>query len=179
MAQFEPAITSTLQHEGGYFHNPTTGECVNFGITAWTLRGFGYLPPQPSREATPAEIEFIRGMSKAWAAGFYLKHYWGNIGSIKDQSLANKVFDVGVNQGQVTSIQELQRACNLDAKPEARLKVDGELGPETLAVVNIRDPITMLAGFRSMVEIHYRTIATNNPALSSDLNGWLARLQAA
>ena len=42
MADFGPAIQPTLQHERGFFHDPVTGEIVNFGITLAFVLDSGY-----------------------------------------------------------------------------------------------------------------------------------------
>jgi lysozyme family protein len=176
MAEFEPAIQHTLQEEGGFFQNPVTGEVCNFGITHWTLRALGYLAQQPTREATPDEVAFVKGITPTWAAGFYLKHYWPGIECLRDQNLANKVFDLSVNLGKGTAVELLQKAIN--ALGNAGLTVDGQIGPKTCAAANQQSPAALLAFYRDEAAKYYREVAAANPQLACDLNGWLKRLAA-
>ena len=93
MADFDPAVQLTLQHEGGFFHNPVTGEVVNFGITLTFVRDSGY--------SAAADEAFIQNLTAQEAREIYRKYFWDryNIGAIANQDLANKVFDLTVNMG--------------------------------------------------------------------------------
>jgi lysozyme family protein len=88
MADFAPAVALTLQHEGGFFHNPVTGEVVNRGITLTFVHDSGYNPA--------ADEAFIQNLTLDQTNDIYRKYFWDryNIGAIADQNLANKVFDL-------------------------------------------------------------------------------------
>ncbi len=60
MADFQPAVTITLQHEGGFFHNTVTGEIVNHGVTLQFVQSSGYKPD--------ADESFIQNLSVAEAS---------------------------------------------------------------------------------------------------------------
>jgi lysozyme family protein len=83
MADFQPAVTITLQHEGGFFHNPVTGEIVNHGITLTFVQTSGCQPH--------ADEAFIQNLSIAAASAIYRTYFWNHnsMGSIADQNLAN------------------------------------------------------------------------------------------
>jgi lysozyme family protein len=174
MADFEPALAITLQHEGGFFHNEVTGEIVNRGVTLTFVRSSGYKPD--------ADEDFIRNLSVDEASAIYRTYFWDryNIGSIADQSLANKVFDVTVNMspgganytGALPLLQSAVNACG------GECEVDGVLGPESIAEINALDGQRLLAQYKQLTAQRYTQIAKRNPQLAGDLEGWLLRLYA-
>jgi len=168
MADFQPAIQITLQNEGGFFHNPTTGEIVNHGITLKFVISSGYNPN--------ADEAFIQNLSVAEASQIYRKYFWDayHIGQINDQNLANKVFDLTVNMGPA-ALQVLQSAVNACG---GHCAVDGIIGPASIAAINALDPAALLAQYKNLAAQRYRDIAANNTNLAGNLNGWLARLNS-
>lgn len=163
MADFEPAVTITLQHEGGFYHNPVTGEIVNHGITLKFVQSSRYRPN--------ADEAFIQNLTTAEASAIYQTYFWNanHIGSINDQNLANKVFDLTVNMGPA-ALKLLQSAVNCAA--------DGVLGPISIAQINARDPVELLAEYKQLAARRYTEIAQGNQELAGDLTGWLARLDS-
>jgi len=163
MADFGPAVTLTLQHEGGFYHNPVTGEIVNHGITLKFVQSSGYKPD--------ADEAFIQNLTTAEASAIYQTYFWNanHIGSINDQNLANKVFDLTVNMGPA-ALKLLQSAVNCAA--------DGVLGPISIAQINARDPVELLAEYKQLAAQRYAEIAQGNPELAGDLTGWLSRLNS-
>lgn len=170
MAVFEPAVTLTLKHEGGFSHNPKTGEVVNRGITLATIRSLGIL--KSHGPATAADIEFIQSLTEDEAKDIYYAEYWDklNLNSINSQEVANKVFDLAVNMGVVSAARLLQQACNVTP--------DGIVGPITIGRANAMDPVVLLAKIRSEAADRYKQIAQANPLLASNLPGWMNRLNS-
>jgi len=168
MAEFQPAVTITLQNEGGFFLNPVTGEIVNHGITLKFVRSSGYKPD--------ADEQFIRDLSTAEASAIYRTYFWDpyHIGSIDDQSLADKVFDLTVNMGP-GALELLQSAVNARG---GTCSVDGVLGPVSIGQINALDAGQLLAQYKELAAQRYARIAAGNPELAGDLAGWLARLNA-
>ena len=168
MADFQPAIQITLQNEGGFYHNPTTGEIVNHGITLKFVIGSGYNPN--------ADESFIQNLSVDEASQIYQKYFWDayHIGQIADQNLSNKVFDLSVNMGPA-ALPVLQSAVNACG---GQCAVDGIIGPASIAQINALDPGTLLEQYRNLAAQRYRDIAANNSTLAGNLNGWLARLNS-
>lgn len=172
MADFEPAVLLTLQNEGGFFHNPVTGEVVNYGITLAFASGCGY--------CGPTDVDFIKNLTLAQAIEIYDKHFWApnNFGCINAQVIANKAFDLTVNMGpgdgtRPGALTLLQRAiCDCGRA----CKIDGIIGPGSLAFINALDPSQLLAAYRARAKARYEQIAQENPKLAPDLPGWLARL---
>jgi lysozyme family protein len=168
MAEFEPAVTITLQNEGGFYHNPVTGEVVNHGITLTFVQSSGYKPD--------ADVSFIQNLSVTEASAIYLTYFWNrySLGSIGDQSLANKVFDLSVNMGPA-AFKLLQSAANGCG---GECAVDGVLGPVSFGQINGIDPGRLLGEFKELAAARYRGIAAGNAELAGDLTGWLARLDS-
>ena len=174
MAEFEPAVLITLRHEGGCLHNEVTGEIVNHGVTLRFVRNSGYKPD--------ADEDFIRNLSRAEATQIYQTYFWNphRIGSIGDQNLANKVFDLTVNMGPgdanhpgaVPLLQSAVNACG------GACTVDGVLGPISIGQINTLDPAVLLARYKQLVAQRYTAIAAGNTELAGDLTGWLDRLDA-
>lgn len=170
MSEFAPALAKTLIHEGLFYHNPSTGEYANMGITLNTLRSLGIL--RSKGPATDADIEFVRSLKNEDAALIYRQQYWDHLelDAINSQDVANKVFDLAVNIGAVTAARFLQAACGV---PE-----DGIIGPLTIGRANAMDPAALLGSIRALASNRYQEIAKANPALAPNLPGWLARLNS-
>lgn len=168
MADFQPAVAITLQNEGGFFHNPVTGEIVNHGITLTFVQSSGY--------KADADEVFIQNLSTAEASAIYQTYFWNrySMGSIGHQGLANKVFDLTVNMGPA-ALKLLQSAVNACG---GQCGVDGVLGPISIGQINALDPVKLLAEFKEVAAQRYQQIAANNTKLTSDLTGWLSRLNS-
>ena len=110
---FDEAFERLIDIEKGYSNDPNDpGGETNLGI---------------SRSAYPHED--IAGMTLERAKALYLRDYWGPAGcDAVPPAIKFLLFDLAVNSGVKTAIRLLQRAV------EAR--VDGDLGPRTLAAVN-------------------------------------------
>jgi len=168
MSNFDLAVAVTLRNEGGFFHNPVTGEIVNHGITLKFVRNSGYKPD--------ADESFIRNLTPDDATEIYQRHFWDHyhIGLIQDQNLASKAFDLTVNMGP-EALKLLQSAANACG---GACEVDGVLGPHSLAQINALDPVELLTQFKETAARRYREIASARAELSGNLSGWLARLSA-
>lgn len=171
MADFEPAVQLTLQNEGGFFHNQVTGEVVNYGVTLAFASGCGY--------CSATDDAFIQNLTQQQAIGIYKTRFWDphNLGSINDQNLANKTFDLTVNmgpgdknvEGALTLLQHAVCDCG------GNCAIDGILGPQSIAGINALDAAQLLTAYRARAKTRYEQIA-QNPKLASDLPVWLARL---
>jgi len=171
MADFQPAVEQTLQKEGGFFHNQKTGEVVNYGVTLRFASDCGL--------CGSTDQAYIQGLTQQQAIDIYKKHFWDahNIGSINDQTLANKVFDLTVNMGpggkqKDGGITLLQRAvCDCGGA----CTVDGVLGPQSIAAINAFDPGQLLTAYRARAKARYQEIA-QDPIEAGKLSTWLTRL---
>lgn len=153
MANFNIAIGLTLQHEGGYVNDPNdSGGETNFGITQADMPGVS-----------------IKDLTVEQATAYYLEHYWKALYSqIESQTLANKIFDMGVLAGVGTAVKMLQIVLGLAA--------DGSFGPLTLLHLNqVGDAI--LPAYMARMELHYKEVVVTNPKDAEFLKGWERRVE--
>lgn len=120
-------INQILAVEGGYVNDPAdSGGETNFGITERVARKYGYLEP-------------MKNMPVFVARQIYEALYWDalNLSEIEKLSrrIALELGDTGVNQGVGRAAEFLQRSLNVlnnQQKGYNDIKVDGDLGPNTL-----------------------------------------------
>jgi len=174
MAKFEDAINIVLQNEGEKFTNipGDPGGATKWGITLSSAQAHGLCQDENQ----------LKVITRQQAIDFYRQYYWSSIyDRINDQSIATKVFDTGVNVGPITAVQYLQRAVNnliANTKIQA-LSVDGHIGPQTLAAVNVVDPVKLLDEFRKLQAAHYESwVSADSFNRSKFLNGLLNRVQS-
>ena len=155
MADFEQAIQTTLQHEGGYTDNSSDpGGATNMGIEQRDL------PNIPIRDLTVAQ-----------ATAYYFETYWKQFYSlISSQQIASKLFDFGVLFGVGTAVKNLQAALDIE--------MDGLFGPGTLAAVNAAAPASLLLKFQAEMNAHVRAIVAGNPKLEVFQAGWQNRINS-
>jgi lysozyme family protein len=174
MAKFEDAINVVLLNEGERFtdnpHDP--GGATKWGITFNSAQAHGFCQT----------IDQLKSISRKQASDFYRQYYWSSIyNKIKDQSIATKIFDAGVNVGPVVSVQFLQRALNNMnvGTLTSQLNIDGHIGPQTLTAVNAADPIKLLEEYRKLQADHYTSWVAADPTDRTEfLKGLLNRVQS-
>lgn len=166
MADFQIALAITLKSEGGYNRDPETDEVVNMGVTLEFLRHAQIL--MSSGPPTDKDVAFVKSLTRDEVAEIYDKYFWGELGKLTSQAVANKVFDVYVNTGH--GIVFLQLAL--------KVADDGILGPKTIAAANAADPVALLATIKSEGKAYYELLATKKAAWAKDLPGWIARLES-
>ncbi|TVR65359.1 MAG: hypothetical protein EA420_03420 [Candidatus Competibacteraceae bacterium] len=120
-------IDGIIRREGGYVNHPADrGGPTKYGITAATLgsaRGNG-------RAATAGEVQLLT-MEEARAIYWHQYVARPNFDQIRDDYLQEVVVDFAVHSGPRRAAEALQRAVGV--------RVDGIVGPMTLAAVNARD----------------------------------------
>lgn len=157
--KFRHAVEVVLKHEGGYVNNPADpGGETKYGISK---RSYPHLD--------------IKNLTKEQATQIYYDDWWQKYryGEIKDLAVATKVFDLSVNMGPSAAHRILQRAVNFVSAAE--LKVDGILGPLTLAAVNAADPEKVLQMMRYKAAEYYHALAKRRAESRVFLLGWLNR----
>ena len=170
MSEFFPALQYTLNFEDPnreYHAVPDVGNShsiagINSAVFPVAFLGLNSLPP--AQRPSPV-------------AQFYFTDFWVpmGVGMIKNQDLANRVFDEGVNVGSETSIKLLQQATNALG---GELDVDGQNGPRTITAVNRCVPVDLLNAFRDQRVLRYREIVASKPDDARYLAGWEARARA-
>lgn len=134
---FEAKIDALIEREGGFSNDPADRgnwylgklEGTMWGVTAAEAYAFGYTGQMQS-------------MPRAMAIEIYKARYWkrpkfDQIDMISS-TLAEKLFDIGVNAGPATGVKFLQRALNVlnqNGKVFPDIIVDGGIGPITIAAL--------------------------------------------
>ena len=155
MSDFNTAVQITLRNEGGYVDNPLDpGGATNMGIEQRDL------PNIP-----------IQTLTVAQATQYYFQNYWKTFYSqIIFQPIANKLFDMGVLFGVITSIIILQRAVGVTA--------DGNFGPDTLQAVNASAPGMLLVSYKFQLHQHEIDVGDAHPTDVVFEKGWGTRIDS-
>lgn len=163
---FDAALAHVLAMEGGFDDDPLDpGGPTNQGLTLVDLAAARGIDLSAATRATLlAELKVI---TPAEVRAIYLERYWRP--SLADRlaaPLAVMHFDCAVNQGIGTAARILQEAL--------AVSIDGEIGPDTLAMAAHADPLTVLDRLAAIRRRRYRDL----PAFSRFGRGWLARVDA-
>lgn len=172
MADFYPAITKTLKWEGGLVNDPDdSGGLTNMGITIARFKQ--YAPSVLGMAGTEANLI---NLSKQNAIKFYAGTFWKFIqgASIKDQDVANAVFDFSVHSG-TTGIKVIQRVLNAMGN---NLKVDGIIGPNTLFAINAANPAKLYNNIKQARLDFLNQLAVKRPKDQKFLKGWINRVES-
>lgn len=158
MADFNLAVQKTLVHEGGYVNNPhDKGGPTKYGITQADMPGVD-----------------MKSITTDQAVTYYTANYWKSLYSqINSQSLAEKLFDMGVLFGVKTAVRLLQ----ITMQNEISIVSDGVFGEETLADVN-QESEDLLARYRTTLIQHVVNIVNHNPEDGVFVNGWVNRINS-
>ena len=153
LTTFDEIIEVTLEHEGGYVHDPKDlGGETNFGIT-------GRFYPDVD----------IKNLTKDGAKEIYKEVYWDkNKVESLSEDLRHIYFDMCVNQGRGRAVKILQQAANAKG---AGLKVDGGMGPMTIAAMDGVE----LDRVRAYRVKYYADLVTRKPDLEKFYFGWFRR----
>ena len=164
MADFTIAVLLTLQHEGGFVDNPADpGGATNFGITQRDLNLT--MPGKDVRTLTSAEAaQWYETTTQPQRYNNPL--YW----SIEDQSVASKIFDMGVLFGVGEAVHLIQGVL--------QLSIDGNFGPQTLAAVNGAEPLSLLSALKTVLAQHSFDIGSEHPAERQFIIGWIRRVNS-
>lgn len=173
MASFEMAFEYVMRHEdpqilGNVVREPKSG-VARFGINS-------IAHPEAVRDG-------FYSMSKEaalwYASSVYQRSYFNPVGGrqIADQTIANKFFDLAVNEGVFEATKIVQRAVNV-VRPGLPLTVDGRPGPHTIDAINQSLPGALLVAIRNYGQQFYEDIARRDPALAPCLDEWLRRLNS-
>lgn len=182
MDNFNKALKHTLQFEGGYASDPDDSGGETFrGISrrnwpnwpGWKLidqakgsglRGAAAINKAFEGDALMAEL----------VADFYWQNFWRPFEKLGlPPSLTAKLFDTAVNTGIGGASRILQQAICV-IKPGA-LKIDGAIGPLTLAALRNIPEADLLEAFVDQQTFYYQGIVSRRPSQAKFLNGWMRR----
>jgi len=172
MADFKTAIKVTLKSEGGYVNDPDDpgGETYK-GIarqrnSKWP--GWINIDLHKNKNGFPKNLENDKDLQNKVHA-LYEANYWDKIlgDKIKDQDIAESIFDFAVNAGPRTSTKLAQIAVG--AIP------DGVIGPNTLKKINNDDKRAFLASFAIAKISRYVSICEKRHQSRKYFFGWVRR----
>lgn len=198
MSSLEAALPVVFSHEvgwhwqsGGFTDDPNDpGGPTKWGVSLRWLRtlgdddGDGWLDGDLDRDGD-VDVNDIRALDREDAAGFYGQQWWDRYGydRIAEQKLATKVLDLAINMGAGRAHRLLQQAVR--GANNTELKVDGIIGPRTLAAANDIHVPVIIAAYRGEAAGYYRElVAVRNvelrhgeekPPRAQYLAGWLNR----
>jgi lysozyme family protein len=171
MADFRTAVNITMDaaHEGGFqkMHgdkgNWTGGE-VGVGVLVGTKYGIS---------AAEFPTLDIPNLTTDQAAAIYQDRYWKPLYSqINDQTLANKLFDMGVLFGVGVAVKMLQTTMETDLHAVA----DGVFGEQTLTDVN--QEVNLTPRYIVTMLNHVMNVVNHNPAEGPFISDWIRRIQS-
>ncbi len=189
MADFQKAYAITMRHEGGYANHPADrGGMTYKGIARnFNPNWGGWLAIDQARKQTGATAT----LNKILAAneplqkdvrGFYKLNYWdvNRLDAIVHQTIAEEVFDTGVNMGVRKAgmiLQEALNLTNLNGRAYEDITVDGLVGPMTVALTNAHPrPATLLKILNALQAERYLNILRNNATQEVFVTSWFFRV---
>lgn len=119
MADFEKAYLRTGNFEGGYVNDPDdNGGETYFGIARKfhpTWPGWKIVDEQKDKSDFPKNLKERRSELSVLEKFFYKSVFWDKVwgNDIKNQKVANDMYDTAVNMGVSTSIKLSQRQFKL------------------------------------------------------------------
>jgi lysozyme family protein len=212
MANFAKFLPALLQREGGYAdHQLDVGGETYRGVArtynprwdGWLVvdgvkQKLGVKRPVPKAKYAAINKELATNVAMpTMLSAFYKPNYWDVLllDQVKSQALAEQMADHSASAGPSRPAAMIQFAVNkVTPTNQARLVVDGVVGPKTIAAVNAADQTALLKAFVQLRRDHYeyrtatRTPAPDVVALFKSLkiwpdatqkvflNSWLARL---
>lgn len=180
-ADFKPAQELVKKSEGGYTNNPSdngnwtggvvgAGELIgtNWGISAPTLvaelKRLGGAKPTAST---------MKNLQYASAAAIYKRMFWDKIkgDDIKNQNIANTIYDAYVNQSGWTRLMIADTLKNIGKPTDVKVPLKAEV----VEVINSVSPEEFYREFNKQRKKAYEITAAR-PNQGQFLKGWMNRL---
>lgn len=149
MAIFEPAFEKTMGHEGGYSNDPDdAGKETYKGISRrWhpSWAGWKRVDEAKNRPNFPKNLEEDSELQQD-VKDFYKRAFWDRmrLDEVNDQSIAEEMFDTGVNFDTPDAVKFLQESLNIlnyDKRTRGNLfdelDEDGKIGSKSLRALDI------------------------------------------
>ena len=169
MAEVGKLLPFILKWEGGFVDDPLdNGGATNKGVTIATWRSVGYDKDGDG----DIDVADLKKLTDSDVLNRVLKpHYWDRwkADEIASQPVANILVDWVWGSG-ANGIKIPQRVLGV--------KVDGVVGPLTLAAVNAADPKEFFDLIKKEREAFLYRIVERDPSQKRFIKGWLNRLNA-
>jgi len=172
MADFQPAFKELIKNEGGYVNDSddSGGETYK-GVarnyhSKWA--GWSMIDVAKSHSGFPNSLENDDKL-QALVERFYQIEFWDKIrgDDIKDQNVAECIFDFAVNGGWRTSGKIAQLSCGAT--------VDGVIGTKTLKKLNNLEPEVFILRYKFQQIARYIHIVEKKPRNRKYFYGWVRR----
>lgn len=169
-------VDEVIAREGGYVDHPADrGGPTNWGVTQAVARANGWKGS-------------MRDFPRAQAAQIYRKLYWEqpkfDVVAAQMPTLAEELFDTGINAGTGTAVGFLQRslnALNRNGADFPDLAIDRQIGPATVRAVTAFKKArgkaaegVLLKAVEALQGAHYLRLAESRPSQEAFVFGWLA-----
>lgn len=188
MANFNEAYDITMGHEGGYVNDPDDagGETYK-GISRkynpqW--KGWSIIDSYKKIIEYPKMLDKSSELQNE-VKNFYKENYWdvNRLDEIKNQNVANEIFDTGVNMGGKRAAKFLQEALNYLNRNQLLyddLIVDGSVGSKTFNALNIllknNEENIILKIMNVLQGMHYLNYMKENLTQEKYARGWFNRV---
>lgn len=171
MADFNTAVAKVLDLEGGWSNRLNDpGKATKFGVS---LRFLEDANIDINGDGVIDERD-VASLTRDKAISIYREHFW-KFGSIANQEVADKLFDIYVNMTPQSAAFVFQKALVDIGKYVA---VDGIMGPRTLAALNEVSPAKLLKELRVEAILHYHARTVALPSQETNFKGWVRRALA-
>lgn len=188
MGNFKITDEKTSKNEGGYAFNKADrgGRTLNGIAQNFWPKWEGWVKVMAIISRVGENARLINAEVRkdaelqAMISKFYKQNFWDvlKLDQIKDQQLAETVYDFGVNSGTGRAAKFLQQSYNtIQLFKESGLKLlveDGKVGAATIDAINKEDAKEMHSTYNGYRETFYRSIAKGNQ--KQFLKSWLSRL---
>ena len=186
MADFETGYKVVMINEGGYANDPDDagGETYK-GIARkrqpnW--KGWAIVDSYKSKPGNwPALLDKDATLQKM-VHSFYKSEFWDalSLDYVKDQKIANELFDTGVNMGlgiAALFLQHSLNALNRNGADYPDIKEDAKIGPVTVGYLNShRNPCNVYKVLNCLQGSRYVDLCKANPKNEKFMNSWLSRV---
>lgn len=188
MADFNMAYQKSMKIEGGYANDPDDS-----GGETWKGIARKYHPDwsgwsivdRITLNRTKAEFEHLLFADKDLqerVLNFYKGIFWDvmKLDSVKNQAIAEEMFDSGINMGDEVVVEFLQKALNAtnrNGRDYPDIDEDGKMGNQTLSVLNEHPrPIQVLKLLNCQQGTRYMDICRKKPSQEKFMTSWLSRV---
>jgi lysozyme family protein len=188
LANFYEAYQITRKHEGGYVNDKDD-------VGGETYKGISrrYHPSWPGWrivDAYKGKSDFLNKIYsdeklEELVIGFYKEHFWdvNLLDEVSSQSVANEMFDTGVNMGVGRAAKFLQKALNVlnkNGRLYPDLVEDGVIGSGTLRALNAclsyRGDVYIYKVLNILQGMHYVNFMSKSSVQEKFAYGWLDRV---
>lgn len=159
---------------GKFTNNPLdTGGSTMSGVTLATYRAY-----RKKKGYASTTVDDLKAMTYAEWYEIFKSGYWDKCRAdeIRSQSVANAIVDWAYNSGPATAARKVQ-AILADATTPP-VKIDGVIGPKTIAAINAADPRQLFTRIQQSRTAYVEAIVRNKPSQAMFLAGWKNRINS-